>query len=616
QNGIREKVILRASSAHQTGSDVVKSAILGADSFEFGTTALMMLKCVMAKNCNVKCPAGLTTNPEVFEGDARALAQFFLNIAHDVRRILARLGCASLKEVRGKTSLLHLIEHPSIVGKLDFRDFLSESPEVTIEKPIYLEADFSVDDSMLPIVRDQLIFGSESRVVFEGDRYKLKNSDKTVGGQLAIDIERILAYDLSKEQAEASPVIEVDANGRRTLMPESVVIRTTNSAGQSYACWMNEGMLMEHTGVCNDGVAKGACGGVAVIKSPGGGSFNPGENVLIGNFALFGATGGQVFVNGEAGDRFAVRNSGALSVVEGVGDFCCEYMTSGAVLNLGTFGMGFCNGMSGGNAYQYDPDDMLKLLHSADSVIVKSLADETEEVAAHEAVIKAMLTEHVRRTGSVLGQKILDQWSYEKQFFKYAVPRALYRTQTAEGILGSMDQKAMVEELSFAIAGEELKTLAQAYKAGQPVLQGLTPDYGAVDTTAMFRLLNAYSHVAKAINMAREQLSRQGLPDEGPRVDELARNLIEKADRKLLETIAKDTREALSIFNKEELASKLARKRINDYKAAMRARDVQVKHSPGTTAWIAQQERANEEVSVHLMRFEESLAERTLKTMI
>ena len=149
ENGLRDKVVLRCSNAHQTGLDVVKSAILGGDSFEFGTTALMMLKCVMAKNCNIKCPAGLTTNPELYQGDPRALAQYFINLAHEVREILASVGYASLQAIRGETKLLNMVNHASMVGQLDLTGMLKEANIVTIEKPVYLEADFVHDDVFL-----------------------------------------------------------------------------------------------------------------------------------------------------------------------------------------------------------------------------------------------------------------------------------------------------------------------------------------------------------------------------------------------------------------------------------------------------------------------------------
>ncbi|GKT34640.1 citrate synthase, partial [Aduncisulcus paluster] len=262
----------------------------------------------MAKNCNIKCPAGLTTNAEVFEGDPRALAQYLLNIAHEVREILAALGLRSLREARGRSDLLHLLDHPSSIGTLDLRRMLAVAEELVVDNPVYMEKDYS---------------------------------NKSVGGQLAIDIERMLNYGEVSGSAVAS-----DERGRRYLLPESITVATSGSAGQSYGVFCNDGMVLTHTGTCNDGVGKSACGGTITVRSPGGGSSEPGGNVLVGNFALFGASGGRLFVEGQAGDRFAVRNSGATAVVEGVGEFLCEYMTNGAVLNIGDFGKGVANGMS------------------------------------------------------------------------------------------------------------------------------------------------------------------------------------------------------------------------------------------------------------------------------
>ncbi|MEM9971082.1 MAG: glutamate synthase-related protein, partial [Pseudomonadota bacterium] len=307
-NGIRQKVLLRCSGAMQTGSDVVKASLLGGDSFEFGTTALMMLKCVMAKNCNVKCPAGLTTNPEVFDGDPRALAQYLLNISHEVREILANLGLKSLDEARGRADLLHLLDHPASVGKLDLRAMLQHVPEIRVENPIYLERDFAVDDQLLDQVKARIIDGGETAIELRPNT-PLNNRNKTVGGQLGVDLERMLNHELKALPAAAYE----DVRGRRFLQPRAVRVVTNGSAGQSFGAFCNDGMVMEHTGTCNDGVGKGASGGEIIVRSPGG--RRPGQNVLIGNFALFGATGGRTFIEGQAGDRFAVRNSGATAVV-------------------------------------------------------------------------------------------------------------------------------------------------------------------------------------------------------------------------------------------------------------------------------------------------------------
>ena len=266
-NGLRDKVIMRCSAAHQSGLDVVKSAIMGGDSFEFGTTALMMLRCVMAKNCNVRCPAGLTTIHEEFKGDPRVLAQYFLNLAHEVREILASLGYRSLAEIRGQADLLHLIDHPSMVGQLDFRKLLAQVDEVKIDNPVYLEANFDIDDKTIDQIKNSIIRGHQ--IILEGDGFKLSNRNKTVGGQTAIDIERLLAYEITEQQATDSKIIYTNQHNRRYLAPGSVIIRTTGSAGQSFAAFNNDGMRMEHYGTCNDGVGKSACGGTIIVSSPG-----------------------------------------------------------------------------------------------------------------------------------------------------------------------------------------------------------------------------------------------------------------------------------------------------------------------------------------------------------
>lgn len=610
-NGLRDKVILRCSAAHQSGIDVVKSAILGADSFEFGTTALMMLRCVMAKNCNVKCPAGLTTAHEEFKGDPRALAQYFMNLAHEVREILAILGYRSLREVRGQTDLLHLINHESMVGQLDFRELLKKVEEVHVEKPIYLEADFAIDDKLIEAIKGSVIYGGEKQVVIEGPGYRLDNRNKTVGGQAAIDIERLLQYRLSDEQPARSKAIYVNQHGRRYLAPDSVIIRTTGSAGQSYAAFLNDGMRMEHTGTCNDGVGKSACGGVIVVKSPGGGSSNPGENVVIGNFALFGASGGKAFIHGEAGDRFAVRNSGAMAVVEGVGDFACEYMTNGAVLNLGVFGKGFCNGMSGGNAYQYDPENRLEALYDDTSVELHSLIETSDEARAHEQFIRYLLEQHLEYTGSERARRILENWAEKRRRFKYTLPLWLYRTQTAEYLKESIDRKSMIEELAVAYAKSQIKQLKKGYQSKQPLFNGEIPLYGETDTVLTFKLVNSYATIGKATEIAREQLKLKSIPaalETSEAIARTTRDVILSESRKLQDVLVKDIRDALGNYTDEQLAVLMAGKRLADYKTSLIGRDVQSIYSLGSTAWIIEQDRKNRANLANMPNIEQFLA--------
>lgn len=607
-NGLRDKVILRCSGAHQSGTDVVKSAILGADSFEFGTTALMMLRCVMAKNCNIKCPAGLTTAHEEFKGDPRVLAQYFMNLAHEVREILASLGYKSLRDIRGKTDLLHLINHPTMVGQLDLTKMLAQVDEVKIAKPIYLEANFSVDNQIIEQVKAGLLAGKQ-QIVIEGNGFKLSNCAKTVGGQTALDIERLLAYQLSKEELAKSPIIYTNQHSRRYLAPDSVVIRTRGSAGQSYASFMNDGMRMEHLGTCNDGVGKSACGGTLVVESPGGGIKTPGNNVLIGNFALFGATGGKAFINGEAGDRFAVRNSGAMAVVEGVGDFACEYMTNGAVLNIGGFGKGFCNGMSGGNAYQYDPENRLENLYDKTSVELHSLIEDTDNARAHEQFILHMLEQHAEYANSSKARNLINNWASERQYFKFALPLWLYKTQTAKYLQQALDRKEMIEELAVELARQQIEQVKHAYQTEKPLFDGAIPGVGEVDTHLIYKLVNSYAVLEKARQIAQEML--KVVPEAqrtSAHIDRAARKLITERPRKVQEALVKNTREAYSNYSDDHLAILLASKRLNDYKTALINRSVQSIYSIGSTAWIIEQDQINRQALVGIPGIEEYLA--------
>ena len=608
-NGLRDKVVLRCSAAHQSGMDVVKSAILGADSFEFGTTALMMLRCVMAKNCNIKCPAGLTTAHEEFKGDPRVLAQYFMNLAHEVREILAALGYRSLQEIRGKSDLLHLIHHETMVGQLDLTKLLAQVDVVKIDKPIYLEAHFNIDDAIFERFKTGIIDGKQQQVIVEGKEFKLNNCNKTVGGQTAIDIERMLAYELTEQQLADAKVVYTNQHGRRYLAPDSLIIRTHGSAGQSYAAFMNDGMRMEHTGTCNDGVGKSACGGTLIIESPGGGIKTRGNNVLIGNFALFGASGGKAFINGEAGDRFAVRNSGAMAVVEGVGDFACEYMTNGAVLNIGGFGKGFCNGMSGGNAYQYDPDNLLEKLYDKSSVELHCLTEDTDTARAHEQFILYMLEQHADYANSSKARNLINNWASERKHFKFALPLWLYKTQTAEFLQQSLDRKEMIEELSQAFAYSQIVQVKAAYKHAQPLFGGSIPAYGSSDTALSFKLVNSYAVLEKAQQLAKDMLKH--LPEvlrSPSHIEQAARKLIIERPRKLQEALVKNIREAYSNYSDDQLACLLAEKRLNDYKTALSMRDVQSIYSIGSTAWIIDQENINKQALSGIPSVEEYLA--------
>ena len=608
-NGLRQKVTLRCSGAHQTASDVVKSALLGGDSFEFGTTALMMLKCVMAKNCNIKCPAGLTTNSELFDGDPRALAQYLMNIAHETREILAVLGLTSLREARGRSDLLHLLDHPASVGRLDLRAMLTPADEVIVDAPVYMEAEYELDDAWSLAAEQAFVAEGRAELQLEAGR-RIGNRDKSVGGRLGVDIERLLNHTLAPEVARALPAVLEDDRGRRYLRPGALTVSTWGSAGQSYGAFCNDGMAMRHVGVCNDGVGKGQSGGVIAVTSPGGGSDEAGGNVLVGNFALFGATGGRTFISGQAGDRFAVRNSGATAVVEGVGDFACEYMTNGAVLNLGAFGKGFGNGMSGGFVYQYDPYGDLPAKASHDSILLFPVTG--PDAGFHADAVRLMLEWHLEETGSPKARWLLENWDTERSNFVYGLPAALLQYQDADAILKAKPRKDLLEELSLASASWQVRKFKLAYRDRRAVAGGAIPSEGEIGAEAGLRLLNEYAVLAMAQQLALSRLP--GVTDVAhPAVAAAVRKLLLTEDFALMQKIQRHAREALSTYGDDELAALVADKRLSDYRAALSLRNVLSMDSPGVYGWILQQSAKNRAALGRLPSYEELFARASVR---
>ncbi|AGP30821.1 glutamate synthase-related protein [Corynebacterium terpenotabidum] len=601
-NGLRDKVVLRCSGAHQTGRDVVVSALLGGDSFEFGTTALMMLRCVMAKNCNIKCPAGLTTNAEAFDGDPRALAQYLLNIAHDVRGILSRLGLPSLRAARGRSDLLQLLEHPSSVGHLDLRKMLALVPEKKVTDPVYLEKNFTTDDHLLTEVREALVTRGATSVEIGADNggIPLHNWDKSVGGQLSVDIERLLNHGtdgaglhLSDAEVDALPATIRDNRGRAYLDDGTVTVHTSGSAGQSYGVFCNDGLILEHTGTANDGVGKSQGGGTVIVRSPGGGADVPGGNVLIGNFALFGATGGRLFVEGEAGDRFAVRNSGATAVVEGIGEFGAEYMTNGTVLNLGTVGKGLGNGMSGGFLYQYDPEGIVPDIASHDSLVTFPLPDAEP---FHEVTVRTLLEWHIEATGSALATRLLEDWDTTRRHIVCGMPRALLLYQDADAILSAASRKDLLDELATSIATDRLHAFKLDYRDQRIVADGHVPGRSTGGTpegpAAMFDLIASYTILNVAREFARDRLT--GTVDAAdPRIDDATRKLILTEDFFVMQKVVRYLRDSLDSLDDAQLAVLIATKRLSDYKASLEKRNVRGIDIPATYGWIMHQDLKN-----------------------
>ena len=608
-NNIRQKVALRCSGAHQTGYDVIKSALLGGDSFEFGTSTMMMLKCVMAKNCNIKCPAGLTTNSELFKGDPRALAQYFLNVAHEVRQILAYLGFKSISEIRGKTDLLHLINHSSSVGQLNLKNMLKEICFVKNTDPVYLEKDFSYDDKFLNNFKKNI--SDDKRKYYEFNNITLSNRNKTFAGQFSIDIERLLNYEYKKNISHISFSNE---SGRKFLKPNTITINTNGSAGQSYGAFCNDGMTLKHKGTCNDGVGKSACGGEIIITSPNRKTPSLIENVLIGNFCLFGATGGRLFVEGQAGDRFAVRNSGATAVVEGVGDYCAEYMTNGTILNLGSFSRGYGNGMSGGFIYQYDPYQKIYDFISVDSVQVNCISDKSNLSKIQEKIILDLLNWHVNATNSAKAKYILNNWYSEKENFYYITPKSLLQYQDFEEILKSKSRKELIEELSTYMVTFQIKKIKNLWISGENIANGNIPSDKDTDYQKIQELINNWKIYQTAKDISAKN-NRGSIVNENT-LELDSKKLIFSQNFSLISNLMKYARDAISNYNNEELSVLISNKRINDFKDSLKLRNFVSIDGLGTYSWIIYQQRKNFQIMKNIPDYEELFFKSTLPSFV
>ncbi|UJF25126.1 glutamate synthase-related protein [Suttonella sp. R2A3] len=593
-NGLREKVELRCSGAHQTGSDIIKSAMLGGDSFEFGTTCLMMLKCVMAKNCNIKCPVGLTTPHEVFDGDPRALAQYFLNVAHDVRRLLAELGFSSLQAIRGRADLLHLIDHPNLVGRYHMEGMLQHVSFDLGKEAVALEADYTLDEALWHEFNDAFsTMAEDDYLAIDVD--SISNTHKTVAGRFGIDVERYLNYQFT----DMHPKVYTLTDGRRVLSDGAVEISSSNAAGQSFGAFNNSGITLIHRGTCNDGVGKSMSGGRIIVQDPGGGSHESGGNVLLGNFALFGATGGELYAAGEAGDRFGVRNSGAVSVIEGVGDFGCEYMTNGAVVNIGSFGRGFGNGMSGGVAYQYDPSGKIAEHCAKDSVSAIALDSEHEALSGQEDALLWYLSRHAAFAESALAEQLLNDWENVRHDFYCLLPNAWIAAHDGREIASDTDRATMVSELAAGITQALLDEVGAHYAAKTPLFAGRLP--GEALTSA-----SDYMVAAGIFFRAQEQVRERGVDD----IAEAAKKLLLNDDRSLHDTLQRDVIGALADYEDGELAHLLAAQRVDDYCRALSMRANFDSHALGTYAWILHRRRANTAALLNITPIKEPLAQR------
>lgn len=389
--GLRDRVRLRVDGGLRTGRDVVIAALLGADEFSFGTVPLIALGCVMARVCHQNtCPTGVATqDPErraKFAGRPEHVMAYLRMVAYEVREILASMGYARLGELIGRTDLLRATD-----DCVDWEAVLRAAtppPAVPAAPRVW---SFALNDQ---IVRDAIHALSEGRPA--RGIYRIRNIDRAVGARLAGEIAR-------RYREEGLP------EGTVTLM-------FVGEAGQSFGAFAHRGMRLILIGAANDGVGKGLGGGELIIRPPR--DLRDPSPVLIGNAALYGATGGWLFAAGRAGDRFAVRNSGAWAVVEGVGDHGCEYMTGGGVVILGPVGDNFGAGMTGGVAYVLDELEELQRRYNPQLVQIDPVEDPTEI-----AFLYGMLERHLRFTGSPQARALLERWPEPVACFRRIRPR-------------------------------------------------------------------------------------------------------------------------------------------------------------------------------------------------
>lgn len=425
-NGLRSRVVIETDGKLMTGRDVLVAALLGAEEFGFATAPLVSLGCVMMRVCNLDtCPVGIATqNPELrkkFKGKPEYVENFMRFIAQELREYMAKLGIHSVNELVGRSDLLRAKEDiSSKAAKVSLNNIIRNPYAVEKKNYCYdpkqaynFELDKTMDERvLLKKLKNAMEKGQPKTIEVE-----VSNVDRTFGTILGSEITRMFDD---------------------TLTEDTYVVKCTGSGGQSFGAFIPKGLTLELSGDSNDYFGKGLSGGKLIVYPPEGTKFQPDENIIIGNVALYGATSGKAYINGVAGERFCVRNSGAVAVVEGVGDHGCEYMTGGRVVILGRTGKNFAAGMSGGIAYVLDEQsDLYKKLNK--SMVLSETVTEKYDVME----LKSMIEEHVKSTNSVKGREILDHFMEYLPKFKKIIPHD-YRTMLQTIV--QMEEKGLSSE--------------------------------------------------------------------------------------------------------------------------------------------------------------------------
>ncbi len=406
-NGLRHKVRLQVDGGLKTGVDIVKAAILGAESFGFGTAPMVALGCKFLRICHLNnCATGVATQDDIlrekyFKGLPDQVMNYFKFIARDVREIMAKLGVSSLNELIGRTDLL--VPLKGITAKQQRLDLSAIiAPVIANENTALYQTEANtpfdqglLNQTLLQATRDAIAHRSGGEF-----RFSIKNTDRSVGASISGEIARL--------------------HGNNGMAGDVITIHLSGTAGQSFGVWNAGGLTMILTGDANDYVGKGMAGGKLVIKPPKGVAYQSHQTMIMGNTCLYGATGGKLFGCGRAGERFAVRNSGCHAVIEGTGDHACEYMTGGIVTILGKIGVNFGAGMTGGFAYVLDEDDDIERRLNNDSIEALAIVD----LAIHQEHLRGIISQHLAETESCRAQDILQNFDHFAPLFKLIKPKA------------------------------------------------------------------------------------------------------------------------------------------------------------------------------------------------
>ena len=419
-NGLRGQVRLQTDGQLKTGRDIISMALLGAEEFGFGTTVLIVLGCVMMRKCHANtCPVGVATQDpklrEHFRGHYQYVVNYFRFLAQEVREYLADMGFTRLEDIVGRTDLIEIKKAPfgTKASLLDFERILHKVDNGSALHNVtkqHHDIEFVKDVSIIEAAKEAL--ENKKEVSLE---YAISNTDRSVGAMLSGAV--------------------AARYGHEGLPDQSINVKFKGSAGQSFGAFLTHGISFKLEGEANDYLGKGLSGGHISVQPPVRSNFDAEKNTIVGNTLLYGATGGEVYINGRAGERFAVRNSGAIAVVEGVGDHCCEYMTGGRVVVLGETGRNFAAGMSGGVAYVWDKNHNFDYFCNMEMVELSLLEDSTARKELHE-----LIRQHYLYTGSQLARTMLDNWGrYVDEFIQ--VTPIEYKKVLAEEQMRKLQQK-------------------------------------------------------------------------------------------------------------------------------------------------------------------------------